>query len=166
MRVYHERLRVPLSWWLLGLAAVVLLGAELVPLLNAVPVTSVGALVSLAAYAVFACGVVAMLISWGRARIEVTPAEVRAGRARLPMAAVGDVTVLGEAQARALRGRHADPSAYLLTRPFLRQAVWVEVTDPAMAAPYWMVGTRDPAGLASAIRSACPAARADGGAVG
>jgi hypothetical protein len=166
MRVYHERLRVPLSWWLLGLAAVVLLGAELVPLLNAAPITSAGAVLSLAAYGLFACGVVAMLVSWGRARIEVTDGELRAGRARLPLAAAGNVAVLGEAQARALRGRHADPSAYLLTRPFLRQAVWVEVTDPAIGMPYWLVGTRNPAGLASAIRSACPAARADGGAVG
>jgi Protein of unknown function (DUF3093) len=166
MRVYHERLRVPLSWWLLGLAAVALLGAELVPLLNAVPVTSAVALVTLAAYGLFACGVAAMLVSWGRARIEVTPAELRAGRGRLPLAAVGNVTILGEAQARALRGRHADPAAYLMTRPFLRQAVLVEVTGPAVAAPYWMVGTRDAAGLASAIRSACPAARADGGAMG
>ena len=29
MRVYHERLWIPMSWWLLGLAVIVILGAEL-----------------------------------------------------------------------------------------------------------------------------------------
>jgi len=29
MRVYHERLWVPVSWWLVGLAVIVILGTEL-----------------------------------------------------------------------------------------------------------------------------------------
>ena len=29
MRVYHERLWVPVSWWLVGLVVIVILGAEL-----------------------------------------------------------------------------------------------------------------------------------------
>jgi hypothetical protein len=31
MRVYHERLTVPLSWWLVGLATIVILATEVVP---------------------------------------------------------------------------------------------------------------------------------------
>ena len=27
MRVYHERLRVPVSWWVLGMTSVLMLGA-------------------------------------------------------------------------------------------------------------------------------------------
>jgi hypothetical protein len=166
MRVYHERLRVPLSWWLLGLAAVVFLVAELVPLIGFTPLRSPFTLLSLVGSALFVAGVPAMLFSWGRAGIEVTADGLRAGRARLPLTAIGNVTALDDVQTRAMRGRHADPSAYFLTRPYLRQAVWVEVTDPALSTPYWLVGTRDPEGLAYAVRSACPAARADGGAMG
>ena len=29
MRVYHERLRAPLGWWLLGLVTILLLATEL-----------------------------------------------------------------------------------------------------------------------------------------
>lgn len=166
MRVYHERLRVPLSWWLLGLATVVFLVAELVPLIGFTPLGSPFAMISLVGTAVFVVGVPAMLFSWGRTVIEVTASQFRAGRARLPLTAIGQVTDLDEAQTRAMRGRHADPAAYFLTRPFLRRAVWVEVTDPALGRPYWLVGSRDPAALASAIRSARPAARAEGGAMG
>jgi hypothetical protein len=166
MRVYHERLRVPLSWWLLGLAAVVFLVAELVPLIGFTPIGSPFTMISLAGSALFVVGVPALLISWGRAAIEVTADELRAGRARLPLTAVGNVTALDETQTRAMRGRYADPSAYFLMRPFLRRAVWVEVTGPATATPYWLLGTRDPAGLARAIRSVCPAGRADGGVMG
>jgi Protein of unknown function (DUF3093) len=166
MRVYHERLRVPLSWWLLGLAAVAFLVAELVPLIGFTPLGSPFTMISLVGSALFVLGVPAMLFSWGRARIEVTAGHLRAGRARLPLAAAGDVAALDESQTRAMRGRQADPAAYVLTRPFLRRAVWVEVSDPAIGTPYWLVGTRDPAALAGAIRSARPAARADGGAMG
>lgn len=166
MRVYHERLRVPLSWWLLGLTAVAFLAAELAPLIGFTPLSSPFTMASLLGSAVFVAGVPAMLFSWGHTGIEVTAGELRAGRARLPLTAVGNVTALDETQTRAMRGRHADPSAYFLTRPFLRQAVWVEVTDRALGTPYWLLGTRDPAGLASAIRSACPAAQAGGGAMG
>ena len=166
MRVYHERLRVPLAWWLLGLAAVVFLIAELVPLIGFTPLSSPFTIISLVGTAVFVVGVPTMLFSWGHARIEVTADQLRAGRAQLPLAATGQVTALDETQTRAMRGRHADPAAYFMTRPFLHRAVWVEVTDPALGCPYWLIGTRDPATLAGAIRSARPAARAEGGAMG
>ncbi len=156
MRVYHERLHVPLSWWLLGLATIVILATEVVPG-YAWPVVVI-------IYAVLLGGFVAMLLTWGRPRVEVGAGELRAGRARLPLAAVGEVTALDEAQTRSLRGPRGDPAAFLLTRPYLRQAVYVEVTRPG--APYWLVSTRHPAELAAAINGSRPAARADGATMG
>jgi hypothetical protein len=158
MRVYHERLRVPLSWWLLGLATAVLLATEVVagwawPLVVAIYVVLVG-------------GLAAMLLNWGRLSVAVGAAELRAGRARLPLADAGEVIALDEAQTRSLRGPRGDPAAFMLIRPYLRRAVYVEVTNPEANIPYWLICTRHPAELAAAINASRPAARADDATMG
>jgi len=195
MRVYHERLRVPLSWWLVGLVTIVILATEVVP--------GWPLLVQVLIYVVLVGGLAAMLLNWGRARVDVDAGELRAGAARLSLAAVGEVTALDEAQTRSLRGPRGDPAAFVIIRPYLRRAVYVEVISPAAgtaapeadgasragegprrrawrprrsrtkiavpeaaAAPYWLVSTRHPVELAAAINGARPAARADGATVG
>ena len=186
MRVYHERLTVPLSWWLVGLATIVILATEVVP---GWPLP-----VEVIIYVVLVGGVVAMLLNWGRLSVDVSSGELRAGYAQLPLTSIGEVTALDEAQTRSLRGPRADPAAYLMIRPYLRQSVYVEVASPAhrapaaetapprrrpgwlarkndpktkirtlaVEAPYWLVCTRHPAELAAAINGARPAARTDG----
>lgn len=106
------------------------------------------------------------LLYWGSPVIEVTAGELRAGRARLPLSQVGDVAELDEAQARALRGPRADPSAYLLIRPYLKLALYVQVLSADPARPYWLIGTRRPAELAAAIQRSRPQSRARGSSVG
>src|SRR5262249_44328142 len=117
MRVYHERLRVPFSWWLLGLATMLLLATEVVAG-YALPI-------AVAIYVVLVGLVAAMLWSWSRPTVLVSEAELQAGPARLPLAAVGEVTALDEAQTRSLRGPRGDPAAFLMARPYLRRAVYV-----------------------------------------
>jgi hypothetical protein len=182
MRVYHERLRVPVSWWLVGLAVIVILGAELAAGFGGPAVAAI--------YAVLVAGWAALLLSWGRPRVEVAGRELTVGRARLPLAAAGEVSALNRAQTRAIAGPQADPAAFTLIRPYLREAVYIEVTEPAQGGaprrrlrwrrwrvytevtepatgtPYWLVATRHPAELAAAINSARPAARAGGTAMG
>jgi hypothetical protein len=185
MRVYHERLGVPTSWWLLGMAAVLLLATEVV--------AGFGWPVAAGIYAVLGGGFAAMLLSWGRATVSVGDGTLRAGSRALPVAAAGEVTALDAAQTRAMRGPNADPAAFLLLRPYLPLAVYVEVTggddggqdaersgsrsggrggrrrgEPGggQRAPYWLIGTRHPERLAAAINSTRPAARADGPHVG
>ena len=58
MRVYHERLRVPFGWWLLGLVTIILLATE-VAAGYAWPVMT-------AVYAVLVGGLAVMLLNWGR----------------------------------------------------------------------------------------------------
>jgi len=177
MRVYHERLRVPLGWWLLGLATIFLLATELV--------AGYSWPVVIALYAVLTGGLVFMLLNWGRPTVEVGGGELRAGRA------VGEVSALDEAQTRSLRGPRGDPAAFLVIRPYLRRAVYVEVARPGAESrrghrrlrwrgfrlrtemvspppdsPYWLVSTRHPAELAAAIEGARPAARAGGATMG
>jgi len=183
MRVYHERLHVPLGWWLLGLATIVLLATELV--------AGFSWPVAIAVYAVLIGGLVFMLLNWGRPTVEVDGGELRAGPARLQLAAVGEVSTLDEEQTRLLRGPRGDPAAFRMIRPYLRRAVYVEVARPGAEnrrghrglrlrgfriqtevvsppadSPYWLVSTRHPAELAAAIERARPAARAGGATMG
>jgi hypothetical protein len=180
MRVYHERLRVPFSWWLVGLATILLLATEVV--------AGYAWPIAVAIYVVLVGAIAALLWSWSRPTVLVSDGELRAGPACLPLAAVGEVSALDEAQTRSLRGPRADPAAFLLIRPYLRQAVYVEVarpgaetrahrrlrglrlraetTRPAVAAPYWLVCTRHPAELAAAINEARAAARTGGATMG
>ncbi|MGP8001478.1 MAG: DUF3093 domain-containing protein [Streptosporangiaceae bacterium] len=158
MRVYHERLRVPVSWWVLGLGSALMLGAGFLAGFDWEP--------ALAVYAAITVPLAAFLVGWGWLRIEVNGGELRVGQARLPLAQAGPVTTLDEDQTRALRGPRSDPAAFLLARPYLPRAVYIPVEDPAGLTPYWLIGTRRPAELAAAIDAARPAARAGGAPVG
>jgi Protein of unknown function (DUF3093) len=183
MRVYRERLGVPLAWWLLGLVMILLLATELV--------AGFSWPIAVAVYLVLTGGLAAMLVSWGRLSVVVTDTELRAGQMRLPLAAVGEVTALDEQQTRSLRGPHADPAAFLLIRPYLRRGVYVEVLRPGAASRpqprrsrrpglrahggdarpaadsrYWLVCTRHPEELAAALSGARGTARAGGASMG
>ncbi len=160
MRVYRERLGVPLSWWLVVSGCVVLLG------------TTLWAGLSLIAAALTYAGLeavaVAILAAWGSASIEVTagtPATgaLRAGRHRLPLGEIAGASALDRDQAAALRGPRADPAAVLLLRPWLTRAVYVDVAGRPAAQPYWLIATRRPGQLAAAIEQARAAAGHAGG---
>jgi Protein of unknown function (DUF3093) len=158
MRVYHERLRVPLSWWLLGLLSVFMLGAGFLAGFNWEP--------ALAVYAVLTVALAAILVGWGRLRTEIAGGELRVGRDRLPLARAGQVTALDAEQTTAMRGPRSDPAAFMMARPYLPRAVHIAIDDPAGRIPYWLIGTRRPEELAAAIEGARPAARANDAAVG
>ncbi len=146
MRVYRERLVAPVSWWLLVTACTALLGTTLWAGLS---VTT-----ALVIYAVLEGACVLTLITWGLVKITVTDSELRAGSQRLSLSQVAEVAVLDKAQTRALRGPRADPAAYLLVRPYLPRAVYVEIAGRPPARPYWLLATRKPARLAEAIERA------------
>lgn len=140
---YAERLTVPLRWWVQGtmLAATLWLA-------------TVVALPPVASWLVTATSLallVALLVSYGAARIEVADGELRAGRARIDVAHLGAVTPLDADATRRLAGVDADARAYLLLRPYLKRAVRVDIADPADPAPYWLLSTRHPDQLAAAL---------------
>jgi len=148
MHSYRERLFVPPLWWLAGMLMMLTFGA--------IVWTGFDLWVTLAVFAGVIAVTAAFLLNWGRAIIEVADGELRVGNDRLPLADVGQVRPLDEAQARALRGPRADPSAYVLIRPYLRLAVYIEVKAPDSPIPYWLLATRQPAELAAAIESSRP----------
>ncbi len=146
MHDYRERLRVPLAWWLLALPSVLILGATLYAgLAEPWPVIIMTGL---------AGGCAAFLVTLGLATVEVCNGTLRAGNAALPLTAVSEVVSLDEKQTSRLRGPRADPAAYLYSRPYLKESVYLAVaaSHPAAgSAPYWLIGTRHPAELTAAV---------------
>lgn len=158
MRSYTERLHVPASYWWLDMLTAVTFASFVW--------AGFSLLVALASYVVFCGGVAAVLLLWGHTTIQVSTGELRAGTATLPLAIAGEVVALDETQSRALRGPRADPRALMLIRPYLKLAVYIEVTGEDQDRPYWLIGSRRPAELAAAIERSRPQARAGGTPVG
>ncbi len=138
---YAERLFVPVSWWLLGALFVVSVGWAFfvaTPLVAAVVAVVVTGLV-----------VGTLLARYGSALVRVDHETLRAGRAVLPRGNVGAVVALDAVATRRLLGPDADARAFLVTRPYCRTAVRVEVLDSTDPTPYWVVSSRQPARLAA-----------------
>lgn len=140
---YRERLLVPVSWWLLAVPVIAVLGGEVY--------AGFGGWIPPVIYAVFIVAVAGFLLTWGASTIEVADGTLRAGRAELPLDRTSDVVPLDEKQAALLRGPRADPTAHLMLRPYLKRAVYIRLADPGSGVPYWLVATRHPAELATAI---------------
>lgn len=140
--LYGETLSVPVAWWLLAVPSVITLGAYFYEVFSdpwpPVIMAGLGA----------ACAVLLLLL--GRARIEVTGQVLAAGGRELQLGTVTQVMALDERQTSRLRGPRADPAAYLYSRPYLKQSVYLATTDQRV--PYWLIGTRHPAELAAAVQ--------------
>jgi DUF3093 family protein len=143
MGSYRERLRVPVSWWLLAVPVIAILGGEVY--------AGFGGFIPPLIYAVFVAAAAGFLLSWGAATVEVADGALRAGSATLPLSQIGDVVALDEKQAALLRGPRADPAAHLMLRPYLKRAVYIALADQGSEVPYWLVATRHPEELATAI---------------
>jgi hypothetical protein len=104
-------------------------------------------------------GSLAWVLVTAAAVVRVEGDTLTAGRAHIPVAALGPVVVLDADLARAVRGPESDPAAYHLIRGWVPAGVKAAVIDPADRTPYWFVATRRPDELAAAIESARTSAR-------
>jgi Protein of unknown function (DUF3093) len=157
MRVYHERLTVPISWWLGGLFTVITFGS--------IVWGGFSLLIGGVVYVGLLAGLAVLLLPYGQVAIEVTDGRLRAGKLDVPLTETGEVRALDAKQAQAMRGPRADPAAAMLLRPYLHEAVYVASRDD-QDPPYWLIATRRPAELADAIENSRTPAAADGTAVG
>ncbi|HEX2361039.1 MAG TPA: DUF3093 domain-containing protein [Jiangellaceae bacterium] len=146
MTRYRERLVVPAAWWLIPVAAT---GSVWLAVQH---VYGPRVSVPVAAAVLLLAG--AGLIRYGRVLVAVEPDGFTAGRASLPLWAVGEIVALDAVRARAARGPEADPQAYLLVRGYVGPMIQVTVDDPADPVPYWLVSTRHPEKLAAALSAA------------
>lgn len=142
---------VPVGWWVLALLFAVTLGVALGYYLGlgwALGV-GVGSLVAVALGFVTASYV-----------LEVDETEIRVGRAVLGREWVAGVRPLDTAGTRARSGVDADARAHLVLRPWVATSVELTLDDPADPVPYWLVSTRRPGALATAL-GWVPAATSD-----
>jgi hypothetical protein len=143
---YAERLTV--SWWMWppALAFGALLALELwmgydglrswLPFVVLLPLTLFG------------------LWRLGRIRVAVTDGQFLVDDARLPVTAIADVVALDADGRREILGVGAHPLAFVVQRPWIAGAVQVLLDDPADPTPYWVVSTRRPVELATALLAA------------
>ena len=149
---YSERLHVPLRWWVQGVMLVASLWLALVVAILEPE------LLPWAITAVALALMVVMFLSYG-ALVEVKDGELRAGKAHIDLSYVGEVTALDAERTRRVAGVEADARAHLLLRPYLKEAVRIEITDPSDPTPYWLVHSRHAEALAEALRRATAAQR-------
>ncbi|HEY8719268.1 DUF3093 domain-containing protein [Pengzhenrongella sp.] len=138
---YSERLRPgPLGW-----AAVVILGVfmgiSLFPVSPTIAI-AIGVAILLGGTAV------AVLAA---PRVAVLGGELHAGHAHIPLGLLGKVTELTAVETRVELGTGLDARAFVCLRAGARTAIRVDVIDPADPTPYWLVSTRHPRELASAL---------------
>jgi len=144
MSIYREKLWP--AWWLYLATALVMPASMLV----FVPINfTTGVIVAILLY----LGIGTSFIL-GSPVIEVTTQALHAGRATLPIDAVGDATAFRGDAATLKRGRELDARAWLMIRGWISAVVTVDVKDPSDPTPYWLLSTRNPEALVRAIDEA------------
>ncbi len=144
MQPYDERLTVPRSWWFLAVAGGVGCALITVPF---------GTLPLLGVFVGATALCLAVVSSYGSARIRVVAGSLVAGDARIPVEALGEAVALDAEEARAWRTYKADTRAFMLLRSYVPTALKVEVTDPQDPTPYLYLSTRSPERLAAALEA-------------
>jgi hypothetical protein len=104
--------------------------------------------------------VLAGLLALGTPTLAVTADTLHAGRARIPLAMVADVAALDAGQMRRARGVDLDARAYLCLRGWIGGGVLVRLQDPDDPTPYWLLSSRRPQRLATAVRAGVERSRA------
>ena len=100
----------------------------------------------------------AAVLWWlGRVRVGVGEGpdgerELWAGAAHIPTRFVGRTDVVRDEGKRMALGPQLDPAAHVMHRPWVGPAVRLEILDPDDPTPYWVVSTRHPDRLLTAIR--------------
>lgn len=140
---FRERLRVPVRWWING---GLLVASFWLAMIVAIP-DSLAWGITAGLTALLA----AALWSYGGARVVVEDGWLEAGRARIELKFLEAAQALDSTQTRELSGPLADARAFLLLRPYLSQAVRIDIEDPDDPTPYWLVSSRHPDTLAAAL---------------
>jgi hypothetical protein len=141
---YHERLG-PSLWFLVGAAVVAPMAALVFVPLDATIALFVGAAVGIA--------LIALLIA-GAPVVDVRSGVLRAGRAHIDLAFLGEPMVLVEERARYARGPGLDPRTWHVIRGGIDGVVVIPVTDPDDPTPNWVISSRTPDRFAAALRLA------------
>ncbi|MGH3098950.1 MAG: DUF3093 domain-containing protein [Streptosporangiales bacterium] len=144
---FDERLWVPWWWWLFGALVIALLGAEI----------HVGFswIVAVVTYLVLGGLAMALLLRWGSARTRVADGVLEVRTGRLPLGHITDVRVLDRSSRRAVLASQASRSAVLQVRGYAKGLVYVATDGTGGLASYWLISSRHPRELATALGYHC-----------
>lgn len=142
--LYSERLTPSVLAWLLAP------GFGLVFFLMFYPIdTLVSVIIGIVA------GLLAAVWLWSLSSvIQVRTGSLRAGPARIELSNLGAARILTPEQMRHELGPGSDARSFVITRPWVRGGVMVEVVDERDPTPSWVLSTRNPQGLLSALEHA------------
>ncbi len=140
---YVEKLSPTITWWFVALFLSSMTAAMVYPVWHIGAIVVPAVVFALAAF---------WLVSMG-AKILVTDTHFYAGRAHIERSYITEVEPLDSDAAFQARGPQLDARAFLMIRPWVKQAVRVHINDPADPTPYWVVSTKRPAALARALSS-------------
>ncbi|HEY2199071.1 MAG TPA: DUF3093 domain-containing protein [Mycobacterium sp.] len=146
---YRERLWVPWWWWPLGFGLAGLIAVEV-----NMGVPSLPDWLPFAVLFVVAAGALLWL---GRVEVRVIAGdgevELWAGEAHLPVTVIARSADIPRSAKSAALGRQLDPAAYVLHRGWVGPMVLVVLDDADDPTPYWLVSSRYPERVLSALRS-------------
>ncbi|MFE3228516.1 DUF3093 domain-containing protein [Nocardia sp. NPDC059228] len=146
--LYTERLWVPLWWWPVALVVTGLLAAE-------IHMGAPGVRAWLPYVLLFPVPVW-VLLWFSRHRVEVAPddagvPELRTDRAHLPATFVKRAAPVPTSAKSAALGRQLDPAAFVQHRAWIGPMVLLVLDDPDDPTPYWLVSTRRPERIITAL---------------
>lgn len=145
MSAFLERWRVPVVWWVVGVALSLGAAAEIHG--------GADGLARTLPYALLPALTLAFLAWLSRASVRVTDGTLHVPGARAPLTVFGQPQVLDRAELRQWRGTRAQRDACVRVRPWLQRGVLLPVLDPEDDTPYWLIGSRRPEQLAQACRA-------------
>lgn len=146
--VYVERLSIRARWWAVVLVIAGFGSTELFAGFS-------GRVIAVVLTAVLVPTVVLLALA-GRTTLRVDATGVHAGGHRLPFDRMDSAQALDAHQTRLMLGPEADPSARLVIRGYIREAVLLRPLEGADV-PYWLVSTRRPQQVIDAIEQAARA---------
>ena len=157
--IFRERLWPRPVNLLLGALGGVAVGAIVWPFHEALGYV-VGAAAAAVVVALLLATAPLVVVDLGEPEVGEGP-SLQAGRAHIGAEHLGGAEALDADATRAVMGPRADARAYVCHRPWVRQAVRVEVVDPRDPAPYWLVASRRPGELVRALGRAGQAAHSE-----
>lgn len=83
--------------------------------------------------------------------IEANREQLTVGRARIESKYIESITVLDEEEMKYLRGPGINPQAHLAIRFWIKGGVKVKLNDSRDPTPYWLVSSRNPEALRTAL---------------
>lgn len=103
---------------------------------------------------VFLTLIAAVLMIFTSRETKVTGGILYVAKAQIPIEFVGAIEIVDPKDAFRERGPKLDARAFLSIKSSLKGLVKIEITDPNDKTPYWLVSSRKPVDLKSALLAA------------